>query len=168
MGFHLAVKLNTKYETLHMYGYFENIFARAFQRDFESLVVVVIINLWLLQMASSRRTYTAAEAARHILEGDGSELDRIDSDIETEGCLQIPGASRVDLPVTGKCVGVETHSVVFGQRIVLFLLHVLYHCIDNVILFNITLTCNVNKSKFRALEREMKQPPHFPESRSNS
>ena len=49
----------------------------------------------------------------------------------------------------------ETHSVVFGQCIVLFLLHVLYHCIDNLILFNITLTCNVNKSIFRALEREM-------------
>ena len=35
-------------------------------------------------MASSRRTYTAAEAAIHFLEGDGSELDRIDSDIEIE------------------------------------------------------------------------------------
>ena len=33
-------------------------------------------------MASSHRTYTAAEAARYILEGDGSELDRTDSDIE--------------------------------------------------------------------------------------
>ena len=40
-------------------------------------------------MASSRRTYTAAEAARHILEGDGSELDRIDVDFEIEVCLQI-------------------------------------------------------------------------------
>ena len=38
-------------------------------------------------MASSRRTYTAAEAARNILEGDGSELDQIDSDIEIEVCL---------------------------------------------------------------------------------
>ena len=33
-------------------------------------------------MVFSRRTYTAAEAARYILEGDGSELDRTDSDIE--------------------------------------------------------------------------------------
>ena len=41
-----------------------------------------VINVWLLQMASSRRTYTAAEAARYILEGGGSELDRTDSDIE--------------------------------------------------------------------------------------
>ena len=40
-------------------------------------------------MASNRRTYTAAQAARHILEGDGSELDRTDSDIEIEVCLQI-------------------------------------------------------------------------------
>ena len=70
-------------------GYSENNFARVFQRDFESLVVVVIINFWLLQMASSRRAYTAAEAARHILEGDGSELDRIDVDLEIELCLQI-------------------------------------------------------------------------------
>ena len=70
-------------------GYNENIFSRVFERDFESLVVVVIINFWLLQMASSRRTYTAAEVARHILEGDGSELDRTDSDIEIEICLQI-------------------------------------------------------------------------------
>ena len=68
--------------------YSENIFARVFQRDFESLAIVVIINFCLLQMASSRRTYTAAEAARNILEGDGSELDRIDSDIEIEVCLQ--------------------------------------------------------------------------------
>ena len=70
-------------------GYSENNFARGFQRDFESLVVVVIINFWLLQMASSRRTDTATEAARHILEGDGSELDRIDVDLEIEVCLQI-------------------------------------------------------------------------------
>ena len=40
-------------------------------------------------MASSRRTYTAAEAARHILEEDGSELDRIDVDLEIEVCLQM-------------------------------------------------------------------------------
>ena len=71
------------------YGYSENNFARVFQRDFESLVVVVIINFWLLQMASSRRTYTAAEAARHILEGDGCERDRIDVDLESGVCLQI-------------------------------------------------------------------------------
>ena len=63
-------------------GYSENIFSRVYRRDFESLDVVEIINLWLLQMASSRRTYTAAEAARYILEEDGSELDRTDSDIE--------------------------------------------------------------------------------------
>ena len=63
-------------------GYSENIFSRVYQRDFESLDVVVIINFWLLQMESSRRTYTAAEAARYILEGDGSELDRNDSDID--------------------------------------------------------------------------------------
>ena len=63
-------------------GYSENIFPRAYYRDFESLDVVVIIIFLLLQMASSRRTYTAAEAARYILEGDGSELDRTHSDIE--------------------------------------------------------------------------------------
>ena len=68
-------------------GYSENNFARVFQRDFESLVVVVIINFWLLQMASIHRTYTAAEAARHILDGDGCELDRIDVDLEIEACL---------------------------------------------------------------------------------
>ena len=50
-------------------GYSENKFARVFQRDFGSLFVVVIINFWLLQRAFSRRTYTTAEAARHILEG---------------------------------------------------------------------------------------------------
>ena len=60
-----------------------------FQRDFESLVLIVIIIFWLLQMASSRRTYTAGEAARHILEGDGSELNRIDVDLEIKVCLQI-------------------------------------------------------------------------------
>ena len=70
-------------------GYSENNFAPVFQRDFESLDVVIIIIFWLLQMASSRRTYTAAEAARHILEGDGSELDRIDVDLEIGVCLQI-------------------------------------------------------------------------------
>ena len=63
--------------------------ARVFQRDFESLVVVVIINCWLLLMASRRRTYTATEAARHILEGDGCELHRIDVDLEIEVCLHI-------------------------------------------------------------------------------
>ena len=63
-------------------GYSENNFSRVYQRDFESLDVVVIINFWLLQMASSHRTYTAAEAARYILEGDGGELYRTDSDIE--------------------------------------------------------------------------------------
>ena len=63
-------------------GYSEKIFSRVYQRDFESLEVVVIINFWLLQMASRRRTCTAAEAARYILEADGSELDRTDSDIE--------------------------------------------------------------------------------------
>ena len=63
-------------------GYSENICSRVYQRDFESLEVVVIINFWLLQMASRRRTYTAAEATRYILEADGSELDRTDSDIE--------------------------------------------------------------------------------------
>ena len=40
-------------------------------------------------MASSRCTYTAAEAARHILEGDGCELHRIDVDLEIEVCLHI-------------------------------------------------------------------------------
>ena len=35
-------------------------------------------------MASSHDTYTAPEAARYILEGDGCELDRTDSDIEIE------------------------------------------------------------------------------------
>ena len=35
-------------------------------------------------MASNRRTYTAAEAAIHILEGDESELDRIDVDLVLE------------------------------------------------------------------------------------
>ena len=63
--------------------------ARVFQRDFESLVVVVIINCWLLLMASRRRTYTATEAARHILEGDGCELHRIYVDLEIEVCLHI-------------------------------------------------------------------------------
>ena len=63
--------------------------ARVFQRDFESLVVVVMINCWLLLMASRRRTYTATEAARHILEGDGCELHRIDVDLEIEVCLHI-------------------------------------------------------------------------------
>ena len=66
MGFHLAIKLHTKYETLRDMrvnsGYSENIFPRVYHRDFESLDVVVIINFWLLQMASSRRTNTAAEA----------------------------------------------------------------------------------------------------------
>ena len=70
-------------------GYTENNFARVFQRDFESLVVVVIIKFGILQMASCSRTYTAAEAARHILEVDGSELDRIDFDLRIEVCLQI-------------------------------------------------------------------------------
>ena len=37
-------------------GYSENIFSRVYQRDFESLDVVVIVNFWLLQMAPSRRT----------------------------------------------------------------------------------------------------------------
>ena len=69
--------------------YFGNKFARVFQRDFESLVVVVIINFWLLLIASSRRTYTATEAARYIFEGDGSELHRIDIDLEIEVCLHI-------------------------------------------------------------------------------
>ena len=49
-------------------------------RRFYPSTVVVIINFWLLLMASSRRTYTATEAARHILEGDGCELHRIDVD----------------------------------------------------------------------------------------
>ena len=106
------------------YGYCENKFALVFQRDFESLFVVVIINFWLLQMASSRRTYAAAEAARHILEGDGSELDRIDVDLEIEVFThfflfslseKVPmtadannNKSRGCLPGTGKCVRVET------------------------------------------------------------
>ena len=63
------------------------------------------------------------------------------------------GHSRV--PVTGKCVRVETQNFVFGGIILLFLLHILYQCIDNLILFNITLNSNVNKSIVRALEREM-------------
>ena len=46
------------------------------------------------------------------------------------------------------------NSVVFGKCIVLFLMHILYQCVDNLILFNMTLTCNVNKSIFRARERE--------------
>ena len=72
-------------------GYFGNNFARVFQRDFESLAVVVIINVWLLLMASSRRTGTATEAARHTFEADGCELHRIDVDLvlEIEVCLHI-------------------------------------------------------------------------------
>ena len=70
-------------------GYFGNNFVWVFQRDFESLVVVVIINVWLLLIASSRRTYTATEAARHIFEGDGCEHHRIDVDLEIEVCLHI-------------------------------------------------------------------------------
>ena len=70
-------------------GYFGNNFARVFQRDFESLAVVVIINFWLLLMASSRRTDTATEAARHTFEADGCELHRIDVDLEIEVCLHI-------------------------------------------------------------------------------
>ena len=70
-------------------GYSENNFARDFQQDFESSVVVVIINFWLLQMASSRRTYAAAEAVRHVFEGGGCKLDRSDVDLEIEVCLQI-------------------------------------------------------------------------------
>ena len=71
MGFHLTIKLNTKIRnpTWNMWvnsGYFGNNFARVFQRDFGCLVVVVIINFWLLLIAS---TYTATEAARHIFEG---------------------------------------------------------------------------------------------------
>ena len=68
-------------------GYFVNNFARVFQRDFESLVVVVVLNFWLLLIASSRRTYTATEAARQIFEF--SELHRIDVDLEIEVCLHI-------------------------------------------------------------------------------
>ena len=67
-------------------GYFGNNFARVFQRDFESLVVVVIINFWLLLIVS---TYTATETARHIFEEDGCELHRIDVDLEIEVCLHI-------------------------------------------------------------------------------
>ena len=86
MGFHLVIKLHTKYETLRdicewILAILKTSF-RGFIGDFESLDVVVIINFCLLQMASSHRTYNAAEAARYILEGDGSELDRTDSDIE--------------------------------------------------------------------------------------
>ena len=76
-------------------GYFGNNFAWVFQRDFESLVVVVIINVWLLLIASSRRTYTATEAARNIFEGDGCELHRIDVDLEIEVCLHIFFCSSV-------------------------------------------------------------------------
>ena len=46
------------------------------------------------------------------------------------------------------------NSVVFGRCILLLLLHILYLCIDNLILFNITLNSNVNKSIVRALGRE--------------
>ena len=73
-------------------------------------------------MASIRRTYTAAEAARHILEEDGSELDRIDFDIEIEYVYKLGSVSLSEkipmtadannnnsrAPVTGKCVRVET------------------------------------------------------------
>ena len=47
------------------------------------------------------------------------------------------------------------------------MLHILYQYIDNLILFNITLNSNLNKSIVRALEREKQHTPHFPESRSN-
>ena len=39
-------------------------------------------------MSSSRRLYTAAEAARQIQEEDTSELDDVDSDIAIEVCLR--------------------------------------------------------------------------------
>ena len=77
---------------------------------------------------------------------------------------------RGRLPVTGKCVHVETQLYsgdIYGP-LLLFLLHILYQCIDNVILFKITLNSNLNKSIVRALEREKQHTPHFPESRSNA
>ena len=58
-------------------------------------------------MASSRCTYTAEETARHILEGDGSKLDRIDVDLEIEVCLQIVYVLYIELNnygYTEKCV----------------------------------------------------------------
>ena len=72
--------------------------------------------------------FTAAEAARYLLEGDGSELDMTDSGPRNCGKLRyvyklgsvslsgkIPMTAdannnnrRVGLPVTGKCVRLET------------------------------------------------------------
>ena len=147
-------------------GYSENNFARVFQRDFESLFVAVIINLWLLLMASSRRrTYIVAEAARHILEGDGCELDWIDVDIHILFCYlseKIPmtanannNNSRGRLPGTGdREMCSRRNSVVFRRCILLFMLHILYQCIDNLILLIITLNSSVNKSIVRVLGRE--------------
>ena len=64
--------------------------------------------------------------------------------------------SRGRLPGTGDWeMCSRRNSVVFGGIILLFLqLHILYQCIDNLILFNITLNSNVNKSIVRAIERE--------------
>ena len=64
--------------------------------------------------------------------------------------------SRGRLPGTGdQEMCSRRNSVVFGRCILLFLLHIFYQCIDNLILFFITLNTNVNKSIVRALEREM-------------
>ena len=52
------------------------------------------------------------------------------------------------------------------RPLLLFLLHILYQCIDNLILFNITLNSNLNKSIVRALEREKQHTHHiFPNLR---
>ena len=41
------------------------------------------------------------------------------------------------------------------------MLPILYQCIENVILFNITLNSNLNKSIVRALEREKSNTHHI-------
>ena len=47
------------------------------------------------------------------------------------------------------------------RPLLLFLFHILYQCIDNLILFNITLNYNHNKSIVRALEREKSNTHHI-------
>ena len=77
-------------------------------------------------MAPSRRTYTAAEAARYILEGDGSDRNcgklryvyKLGSVSLSGKILMTADANNNNcrVPVTGKCVHVEIramYSIIF-------------------------------------------------------
>ena len=161
MGFHLAIKLNTKYETLREMCewilatvYSENSFARVFTERF-----------WEFSRRSNYQflAFTNGIQSLHLHCSRSSETHfrRGWKRTRLDWCWLISADANNNNP-RGRLSGTgdremcsRRNSVVFGRCILLFLLHILYQCIDNLILFNITLTCNVNKSIFRELERKV-------------